>query len=58
MIKVVHKPEEFLSIHLIEFTEDVLNSVLETRYHDVFDGIYAPVCRPNDFIQDRESSLE
>ena len=58
MIKVAHEPEEFLSVHFVEFTDDVFDSALETRYHDVLDGIYASVCRPNDFIQNREGGLE
>ena len=57
-MKAAYEPEEFLSIHLVEFAENVFDSILETRYHDVLDGIYASICRPNDFIQNREGSLE
>lgn len=57
-VKVSFKPEEFLSVHLIEFTDDVFDGALETRYYDVLDSIHTPICGPNDFVQNREGSLE
>jgi hypothetical protein len=51
-------PEEFLTVHLIEFADDVLDSILETRYHDVLNGVNSSVGCTNDVVEDHEGSLE
>jgi len=56
--KAGFEPEEFLSIHLVKFADDVFDGVLEAGYYDVLDGVYTSVCGPDNLIQDREGSLE
>ena len=44
-------PEELFTIHLIKLTQDILNGILETRYNNMLNRIYAAVCCSNYFVK-------
>ena len=52
------QPEELLTIHLVQFADNVLDRVVKLWDNDVLDGVNAPVCLSDNFVEDREGSLE
>lgn len=56
--KVWFEPEEFLSIHLVKFADDVFDGVLKAGYYDMLNSVYTSICGPDNFIQNCEGGLE
>jgi len=51
-------PEELLPIHFIKLTQDILDSILQSRYNNMLNCVHAPICSANDLIQDGKGCLE
>lgn len=51
-------PEEFFTVHFVQFAYDVLDSIVQSWNDDVFDSVHSPIGRSNDLVEYGECGLE
>ena len=52
------QPEELLSVHFVQFTQDVFDRVIEFGYDNMLDSVDASIGLPNHFVENCECCLE
>ena len=55
---MIGEPEEFFSIHFVQLTHDIFDSVIQSRHNDMLNSIYSSICGTDDFIQDCKRCLK